>query len=161
MKLSYDIITTPLISNNTTNIKDLNITYKEKPIYNLYKTTLKIKNIGNCIIEDSDFDPSMPLSLITDGEIIIINESEIQIFTEENNPYKSGKIQFNYIAKKQTISYTIFHTTSSIWFSGTLKDGIIIDNIDEKSKNISIISSIVAVIALLINIFILFINPNL
>lgn len=157
MKLSYDIITTTLVSCNATKIKDLNIQYKEKPIYNLYTSTLKIKNIGNCIIEPSDFAPSAPLSLITDGEFLISEDTETHILTENdsnrvspimeihNNVCRKSTIQFDYIAKNETISCTVFHT-GSVCISGKLKDGKI-KNSDEKSKIPLIISTVIAIIS--------------
>lgn len=42
--LIYDITTTTLVSKNATQIEKLNITYDNKPIKNLYTSTIKIKN---------------------------------------------------------------------------------------------------------------------
>lgn len=157
IKLSYDIITTTLVSCNTTKIKDLNIQYKNKSIYNLYTSTLKIKNTGNCIIEPSDFAPSAPLSLITDGEFLINEDTGTKILTENDfnrvipvmeisdNVCWKSTIQFDYIAKNETISCTVFHT-GSICISGKLKDGKIKNN-DEKSKIPLIISTAIAIIS--------------
>lgn len=157
MILSYDIITTTLVSCNATKIKDLNIQYKEKPIYNLYTSTLKFKNIGNCIIEPSDFAPSAPLSLITDGEFLISEDTGTHIFTENdsnrvspimeinNNVCRKSTIQFDYIAKNETISCTVFHT-GSVCISGKLKDGKL-KNSDEKSRIPFILSTIIAIIS--------------
>lgn len=157
MILSYDIITTTLVSCNATKIKDLSIQYKAKPIYNLYTSTLKIKNIGNCIIEPSDFAPSAPLSLITDGEFLISEDTGTHILTENdsnrvspimeinNNVCRKSTIKFDYIAKNETISCTVFHT-GPVCISGKLKDGKL-KNSDEKSKIPFIISTVIAIIS--------------
>ncbi len=163
IKLSYDIITTTLVSCNATKIKDLNIQYKEKPIYNLYTSTLKIKNIGNCIIEPSDFAPSTPLSLITDGEFLISEDTGTQILTEnnfnnvsplleiDNDVCRKSIIQFDYIAKNETISCTVFHT-GTVYLSGKLKEGQIINNNGETLKIPFIISTTIAIISSIITI---------
>ncbi len=157
IKLSYDIVTTTLVSCNATKIKDLNIQYKGKPILNLYTSTLKIKNIGNCIIEHSDFAPSAPLSLITDGEFLVNEDTGRHILTENdfnrvipimeinNNVCRKSTIQFDYIAKNEIISCTVFHT-GSLCISGKLKDGKI-KNSEEKSKMPFIISTVIAIIS--------------
>lgn len=170
-KLSYDIITTTLVSCNATKIKDLNIQYKEKPIYNLYTSTLKIKNIGNCVIETTDFAPSDPLSLLTDGEFLIGEDTTTQILTENDfnrvtpimeindNICRKSTIKFDYIAKNEIISCTVFHT-GSICISGKLKDGIIISSNNEKSRKMNIFCIVFATFSIILNI-ILIIFPNL
>lgn len=157
IKLSYDIITTTLVSCNAIIIKDLNIRYKNKSIYNLYISTLKIKNTGNCIIEPSDFAPSAPLSLITDGEFLINEDTGTEILSKndfnkiipiiemDDNICRKSTIQFDYIAKNETIFCTVFHT-GAICISGKLKDGEIKNN-DEKSKIPFIISTVIAIIS--------------
>ena len=137
-KISYYITTTPLVSCNATQIKDLSIQYKEKPIQNLYTSTITIQNIGNCIIETSDFALSNPLSLITDEEFLINKDPHTPTFTKNdsnhvslhmemtNGTCKKSLIQFDYIAKKECIYCNVFHT-GKIHVSGHLKDGKIIN----------------------------------
>lgn len=77
--ISYKISTTTLISSKCSKLKKLKISYKNIEIDNLYVSTIKIKNIGNCIIENNDFAPSAPLSLKTD-EIFLTT-----LTTQENS----------------------------------------------------------------------------
>lgn len=133
--LIYDITTTTLVSKNATQIEKLNITYDNKPIGNLYTSTIKIKNNSNSIIEPNDFAPSVPLSLITTGEFLTSSDTGVKLFSEnnDNNVYPLFEIDknnmcqkvivhFDYISKKETISCTVFHT-NSLFVNGKLKDG--------------------------------------
>ena len=133
--LIYDITTTTLVSKNATQIEKLNITYDNKPIKNLYTSTIKIKNNSNSIIELNDFAPTVPLSLITEGEFLVFSDTGVKLFSEntsnniyplfevdDNNVCRKVQIHFDYIAKKEIISCTVFHT-DSLYVSGKLKDG--------------------------------------
>lgn len=145
--LTYDITTTTLVSKNATQIEKLNITYDNKPIKNLYTSTIKIKNNSNCIIEFNDFAPAVPLSLITEGEFLIFSDTGIKLFSgntsnnvhplfevDDNNVCQKILIHFDYIAKKEIISCTVFHT-DSLSVRGKLKDG----KLEENSKKTSLI----------------------
>lgn len=145
--LIYDITTTILVSKNATQIEKLNITYENKPIKNLYTSTIKIKNNSNSIIEPNDFAPSVPLSLITKGEFLVFSNTGVKLFSENtsNNVYPLFEvddnivcqkviIHFDYIAKKETISCTVFHT-DSLSVSGKIKDG----KLEENSKKTNLI----------------------
>lgn len=143
--LIYDITTTILVSKNATQIEKLNITYDNKPIKNLYTSIIKIKNNSNSIIEPNDFAPSVPLSLITNGEFLVSSNTGVKLFSkntnnnvyplfevDENNICQKLIIHFDYIAKKETISCTVFHTGKLTVF-GKLKEG--------KIKNSELIKS--------------------
>lgn len=138
--LIYDITTTTLVSKNVTQIENLRIIYNNKPISNLYTSTIKIKNNGNSIIERSDFAPSAPLSLKTDGQFLINSDTGTKLLTEnncnsvyplietdENGICKKTIINFDYISKKETISCTVFHT-GTLSICGKLKDGKLKNN---------------------------------
>ena len=133
--LIYDITTTTLVSENATQIEKLNITYDNKPIKKLYTTTIKIKNNSNSIIDTNDFAPSVPLSLITNGEFLTSSDTGVKLFAEntsnnvyplfevnENSMCQKVIIHFDYIAKNETIRCTVFHT-NSLSINGKLKDG--------------------------------------
>lgn len=158
--LIYNIITTTLVSKNATQIEGLNIEYNNKPIKNLYTSTIIIKNNSNSIIEPCDFAPSAPLSLITDGEFFTTdtNESNFNnvhpVFkTNENNPCIEVLIHFDYISKKETVFCTVFHTgIIDVW--GKLKDGKITN--DNIVKSTSLYFNIVLVIILVILIIVMF-----
>lgn len=156
--LIYDITTTTLVSQNATQIENLSIIYNNKPISNLYTSTIKIRNNGNSIIEPSDFAPSAPLSLITDGEFLInsntgtklLSENDYNnvypfIETDENNICKKTTICFDYISKKETISCTVFHT-GSLTIYGKLKDGKLKNNVKNFEFSQLIISAIIGAI---------------
>ena len=161
--LIYDITTTTLVSKNATQIENLNITYDNKPIRNLYTSTIKIKNDSNSIIEPDDFAPSVPLSLITNGEFLASSDTGVKLFSENNNDYnnvyplfevddnnicKKLIIHFDYISKKETISCTVFHT-GSLNVNGKLKEGKIRNSESESNLThfrLSIISGIICII---------------
>lgn len=164
--LIYDITTTTLVSKNATQIEKLNISYDNKPIKNLYTSTIKIKNNSNSIIEPNDFAPSAPLSLITNGEFLTSSNTGVKLFAEntsnnvyplfevdENSICQKVIIHFDYIAKNETICCTVFHT-NSLSINGKLKDG----KLKNKDKSIDwkhlIISFIIGLVIPLILAFI-------
>lgn len=124
-----------MFQKNATQIEKLNITYDNKPIKNLYTSTIKIKNNSNSIIEPNDFAPSVPLSLVTNGEFLTSSDTGVILFSKntDNNVYPLCElndsdicqrllIHFDYISKKEVISCTVFHT-GSLDVNGKLKDG--------------------------------------
>lgn len=169
--LIYDITTTILVSKNATQIKNLNITYNNKPIKNLYTSTIKIKNNSNSIIEPNDFAPSVPLSLTTNGEFFASSDTGVRLFSkntdnnvyplfevDENNICKRLIIHFDYISKKETISCTVFHT-GALDIKGKLKEGKI-KNSEDVNKiyylRYNVISTIIAIITIISSLLIIF-----
>lgn len=141
--LIYEITTTTLVSNNSSELKDLTIKYRNRSINDLYVSTIKIKNNGNSIIEHKDFAPSAPLTIETTGDFFIDSQEDIdkttQLFSEneynkvfpqveikENNICKRTVINFDYISKKETITCSVFHT-GKVSVKGKLKEGKIIE----------------------------------
>lgn len=137
-----EITTTTLISNSVSTLERLSIKYNGKSIPNLYVSTIKIKNQGNTILELDDFAPKAPLLISTSGEFLISYDAGTSSYIENNyhnlyplfnlgeeNKCNSAYIRFDYLSKKETISFTVFHT-ENILISGKLKEGkvIIIDN---------------------------------
>lgn len=160
--LIYDITTTTLVSENATQIEKLNITYDNESIENLYTSTIKIKNNSNSIIEPNDFAPSVPLSLMTNGKFLVSSDTGVKLFSENtgNNVYplfefdeknicKKVIIHFDYIAKKEIIYCTVFHT-SSISLNGKLKDGNI--KTVELKTNISLLNTACIILGVLTSI---------
>lgn len=155
--LVYDITTTTLVSENATQIEKLNITYNDKLIKNLYTSTIEIKNNSNSIIELNDFAPSVPLSLITNGEFLVSSDIGVKLFSknidnnvyplfevDENNMCQKVIIHFDYISKKETISCTVFHTNSlSVSVNGKLKDGKL-KNIENSYRQRQIVTAVIS-----------------
>lgn len=134
--LIYDISTTTLISDDVSQVLDLDIKYKNKEIGTLYASVIRITNIGNIYIEPTDFIQSSQLSLITKGEFLLnADNSAIIIFRNntvynsfplisltEDNICKEISLNFDYIPKNSQIICSVFHT-DEIKVSGILKDG--------------------------------------
>ena len=117
--ITYEILTTPLISNKVSKIKDLSILYKDKQINDLYVSKINIINTGNTIIERNDFSPSDPLLICTNGIFLIYLEDDSNYIPMEHN--KINVIN-DYFPKNCYWDFTIFHT-GDVYVSGTLKDG--------------------------------------
>ncbi len=151
-KLCYEIETYPIISDKVSQVKGLEIKYHSKEIDNLYYSIITICNIGNTIIEKSDFAPSCPLSVSTDGYFLVDENNKMDLFSsnrlnnishthvptktypiphfydlsENDEKRKSIIINFDYIARNEEITCALFHT-GNISFDGVLKDGKITD----------------------------------
>ncbi len=159
--LTYEIITTTLISNSASQLEHLSIKYNDKTIENLFVSNIQIRNIGNCIIEKDDFAPLAPLAVTTTGEFMTDtkNGMKLNTYDEYNNVYplfissENGKcthvsIAFDYISKKEAISCTIFHT-GSLNFNGKLKEGKILDNNKSWKNNLNHITILTITSAIL------------
>ena len=70
-RLSYEINTICLISNNINQVKGLKVKYKSNKIDNLYSSKITIKNIGNVSIEKQDLATNYPLSISTNGQFLL------------------------------------------------------------------------------------------
>lgn len=117
-------------------IDDIKITYSSSKIDKLFVSYIRVKNIGNTMIENQDFVPSHQLSISTSGifirlpkkdELIFFGNLENDIhlnFNEENNCIT---FDFDYLSKTFSMHLTILHT-DDINFNGILKDGKIISS---------------------------------
>lgn len=116
-----------------------------------------LKNNSNSTIELNDFAPSVPLSLMTNGEFLASSDTGVKLFSEntDNNVYpffeideknicKKVVIHFDYISKKETISCTVFHT-GTLSICGKLKEGKL-KNRDSSYRQRLIIASIISAI---------------
>ena len=162
--LTYDITTTTIVSNNFSQIKGLSIKYNKSKIKNLNTSTITIKNNGNSIILPEDISLHLPLTLTTDGEFFvnsveILSKNKINnmrlVYDLEENISKSVSIQFDYLAKNDIVSFSVFHT-GNVSLSGVLKNGKI-KKARELKENILLhlnLSFILGIIfQILINIF--------
>lgn len=132
--LVFYIETSTLISNSVCKLAGLDINYDNKPITSLYYSTIQFKNNGNTIIKPTDFETSNPLSIVINRESIN-SDIQIQILKENdmNNTYYlinaieddicyKAIIDFEYIPKKGTLSFMIYHS-ESISIVGKMQDG--------------------------------------
>ena len=147
--LAYSIITYPIFSNVINIVHGMKINYESNEIDMLFLSKIKIKNIGNSIIESKDFASSNPLSISTTGEFILQQSNEKKLFTLHTPHYiyplinsnPDGKrdkfnhitLPFDYIPKKEEITCSLLYT-GEISFNGVLKDGKIV-NLEKYKKN--------------------------
>lgn len=135
-KIVYTKNSQVLITDNLSNINDLNITYQNKPIKNLTSTTVTIKSIGKDIIEMNDFGQATPMCIKTDGEFLLQSNID-SVMTNNSNPNNLMQphlkdnvtllLEFDYLSQGDTITFTLFHT-EKISVEGKLKAGSFIDN---------------------------------
>lgn len=145
-KLNYNIQTFCLVSQKINQIKGLEVKYNSKEIENLYSSTITIKNIGNSVIEKQDVSPSCPFSISTNGVFLLNNFNDTNLYSSNksnhvfasfnidgtNNETSHIILNFEYIAKKEEWTYTVFHT-GDITFNGVLKDGKIINTVKKET----------------------------
>lgn len=130
-RLSYDIKSTPLISNNLTNIKGLHITFLNTEIPNLISSQVTIKNVGRDLIETCDFAKAFPLMFITDGQFLVYDDVESFLSQVSNNTCtiqleqvssREIIIDFEYLQIKDEMTFNILHT-GKLNLTGKLKKG--------------------------------------
>lgn len=156
--LVYNLTTTTLISKNNSQLENLKIKYNKNKINTLYSSQIEIQNIGNTIIEKTDFSASCPLAITTNGEFILDKDGKIKqdressnnisfVLDENNsqNTLKRAFISFDYIPKKESISLFVFHT-EPIHISGKLKDGKISSQSNSSKINTNINPAIISAI---------------
>lgn len=159
IRISYKIKTCCIIPDKINEIKELKVKYKDFSINNLYLSTIFIKNIGNTIIEPTDFVYSDQLGFITNGNFLTneikflssnITHQVCPTFKSERNSnvYNTILLNFDCISKKEEISCLLIHT-GEISLIGTLKDGKRI-NIRKHKQNFLTLFKILSIIAGLI-----------
>lgn len=148
-KIVYNKKSQNLITNNTSKINGLNITYENKPIKELTTTTLIIKSVGKDIINKEDFGKATPLCIKTSGEFLFQDINSI--ITNNSNPdnlieatIKDDKtilLDFDYFSQGDEITFVLLHT-ETINIDGKLKNGSILNNdLFKKINNIMDITS--------------------
>ena len=167
-RLSYEINTICLISNNINQVKGLKVKYKSNKIDNLYSSKITIKNIGNVSIEKQDLATNYPLSISTNGQFLLNKSNGIDFypihkannitpiidFDKSNNLCNHIIINFDYISKNDEFTCSIFHT-GDISFDGILKDGEIIsykDAIQRKKTIMRVLDFIIPIIVSVLSI---------
>lgn len=170
-RLTYDIKTFCIISDKINQIKGLEVKYNSNEIENLFSSTITIRNIGNSIIEETDFASSHPLLLSTTGRFFADNSNNIELvnYTKGNkisldlgidlNKKICNQIQinFDFLPQKGTFRFSIFHT-EDISFNGILKDGTILvasDAAKRKKFIRTLIDFILPVIAAILGYFLM------
>lgn len=129
-KIIYSLETTILISENLGTYENLKILYNDENINSLNSTIIKIKNIGNDIIEPDNFVPSMPIIIETTDSFLLKDVSKFRVYcsNSKNRVYLEIidelhlKVNFDFLNPKDEIHITILHS-GDISVSGELKQG--------------------------------------
>lgn len=138
-KLIYRAETTVLISEDLSSYENLKILYNNENIDTLNSTTIKIRNIGNDIIEPKDFVPSMPIIIKTSDHFLLQDFSKYKITcSDSKNRVNLEKIDesnfqvvFDYLNPKDEITIAILHT-GDITITGDLKQKNSVKNYSNK-----------------------------
>ncbi len=129
-KLVYNTETTVLISESLSNYENLKILYNNEDIKTLNSTNIKIKNIGNDIIETSDFVPAEPIIIKTSDHFLLQDVSKYNINSSnaKNRVHLTHideshiQVSFDFLNPKDEIQITVLHT-GQISMTGDLKQG--------------------------------------
>lgn len=171
-KIVYNVKSQILITDNLSEIKDLNITYQDKPIKNLTTSTITIKSIGRDTVEMSDFGKATPLCVSTTGEFLLQDSINLTI-TENTNPNNLMKLvsdgdanillSFDYLSRGDTIVFVLLHT-GNLKVNGKLKAGTLLDNNIVKKIN-NVMEALIYIVygllaALVVTLYILSSNPQ-
>ena len=129
-KLVYNTESTVLVSEDLSSYENLRISYNGKEITSLTSTTIKIKNIGNDIIEPNDFVPSTPIIIKANGSFLLQDPTKYKI-EQDNTKNRVSleklddntiKVIFDFLKPKDSFSITVLHT-GEISVGGDLKQG--------------------------------------
>lgn len=129
-KLAYNLETNILISESLSNYENLEILYNNETIKSLKCTNIKIRNIGNDIIEPENLIPSTPITIKTSNDFLLqdVTKYEIKCSNPKNRVFlelidKSHiKVLFDFLNPKDEIQITVLHT-GTISITGELKQG--------------------------------------
>ncbi len=129
-RLVYNLDTTILISENLNNYENLKILYNNESINSLSSTNIKIRNIGNDIIEPENFIPSTPIIIETSNEFLLQDVSKYKINCSHPKNRASLeaidkshlKVHFDFLNPKDEIQIIVLHT-GEISITGELKQG--------------------------------------
>ena len=114
-----------LISADLNSYENLKILYNN--INSLSSTIVKIRNVGNDIIEPIDFIPAMPIIIKTDGQFLLQDASKYEIVCSdsknrvhlEKTDELNLQVFFDYLNPKDEISVAILHTGDITYFRRT------------------------------------------
>lgn len=129
-KLVYNLETTVLISEKLSKYEKLKISYNGENIKRLDSANIKIKNIGNTMIEPKDLVPTKPITIETSEKFLIQDVSNYTVnCSNPKNRVSLSRIDdshlevvFDFLNPKDEISITILHT-GEISVTGDLKQG--------------------------------------
>ena len=148
--LSYKIQSTKLITEQISEIPNLEILYNNIKINNLTATNIEIKNVGNDVVEEDNFASLSPLKLqIDEGEIFSsycvtdLTNKNINVSLDKDNC--DIFIHFEFIKPKSSFSILIYHT-GNLTLSGELKFGQVISEENRLKFNTSVLA-IIAILA--------------
>ncbi len=162
-RLTYNINSQVLITNNLSKIEGLNITYGDQPINNLATTTIILKSVGKDVIEMKDFGQAKPLCFKTTGEFLLQDNIDSTI-TKNSRPDNLMKaklegndkilLEYDYLSQGDTITFTVLHT-GEISLDGKLKAGTLLksDLLKKITNVIEVISNIAIVFWLFLGLF--------
>lgn len=138
-EITCNFDTTCIIHKEANQINSLNINYNSLKIQELNSSNIIIKNTGNTDINIEDVASKSPLKFTTDGIFILDeeinnelhqkygdNKFKLYFETEKSGTCSTIIIDFDSILKKQSIIFSIKHT-SDIHIEGRIKDGDIIE----------------------------------
>lgn len=138
-KLIYRAETTILISEDLSSYENLKILYNNENINSLNSTTIIIRNVGNDMIEPTDFIPAMPIVVKTSNQFLLQDFSKYKITcSDRKNRVHLEKVDesnlqviFDYLNPKDEISITILHT-GDVTITGELKQRNSVKNYSNK-----------------------------
>lgn len=161
LKIVYTVSTKNLIEDHITSSGDVIVYYNNIKINNLRESVITINNVSNVLIEKKDFSINFPLSLITDSQFLpsYINLDGTKsvawtLIPDSKNESTILLFDFEYIPKKGSILLSIKHT-DSIDVLGELKEGKVVNSIDEKERKKEKYGKLLWVVIILIFFFVL------
>lgn len=148
-QLYYTVSTTPLVTQNVSSIKDLEMLFAGKHIERLSVTNIKLWNSGNTLIVSDDFYAGHELKIINQSTrkchilgIDIFGQSAdtIQCKIDDN-----ATLSFQAMEKKDYVSLNIYHTGNEnaiFVLEGKIKEGKIVNKTKDVAKILSKIMSL-------------------
>lgn len=127
--LMYDIISTPLVTDEMTDIPGLEVLFEGQPMKNITSTTVEFLNTGNQLLEPSDFAVRQPLSLSVSGQFLL-GQTGVQAQADNPNSIPNieliddhtGSLTFDFLEHNKFFEITLLHT-GELTVSGELKGG--------------------------------------
>lgn len=127
--LMYQISSTPLVTDEMTDIPGLEVLFEGQPMKNITSTTVIFLNTGNQLLEPSGFATRQPLSLSVSGQFLL---GQAGIQAKADNPSSTpnfvlnddhmGNLTFDFLEPKKLFEITLLHT-GELTVLGELKGG--------------------------------------
>lgn len=127
--LMYKISSTPLVTDEMTDIPGLEVLFEGQSMKNITSTTVKFFNSGNQLLEPSDFAARQPLRLSVSGQFLL-GQSGAQAKADnlsstpnfELSDDHTGNLAFDFLEPKKRFAITLLHT-GELNVAGELKGG--------------------------------------